>query len=172
MRCHPKFRHSNKKITKEEFFKRIEKTDYCWNWIGFKDRSGYGFIKWDGRHQRSHRIMYMIHHNIVLPKGRGSSGTIVLHKCDNTSCVNPDHLFLGTQLDNVRDMMNKGRGNHPGIKGIKNGMAKLNEILVKEIRKYKKNNPNISQKNIGKLFNVSQMTICRVLNRVLWGHVK
>lgn len=73
----------------------------CWIWQGAKTPRGYGQIG-SGR-QYVHRIVY---HVLVGPVGK----MFVLHKCDNPSCVNPAHLFLGTQADNVRDMWNKGRG--------------------------------------------------------------
>ena len=85
----------------------------CWEWTGARLPSGYGFItrnlKIDGRRKGvtiyAHRMSYEIH-NGEIPEGLQA-----LHSCDNPSCPNPDHLFIGTQQDNVDDMMSKGRHN-------------------------------------------------------------
>ena len=77
----------------------------CWIWMGCVNREGYGQVSVDGRLQRAHRVFFGLD---KIPKGM-----LVCHKCDVPSCVNPDHLFLGTQTDNILDMMSKGRGrNH------------------------------------------------------------
>ena len=93
--------------------KHNEVTD-CWEWQGGINNSGpgYGMIRdteYNGM-RTTHRVSYEIHHG-EIPKGK-----LVLHKCDNTLCVNPDHLFLGTHLDNTLDMIQKGRHNHYGVK--------------------------------------------------------
>lgn len=90
--------------------KNILKTDSCWEWQKRKDRDGYGMV--DGvlrKHygQRAHRASYQIY------KGEIPKGMVVMHTCDNRSCVNPNHLVIGTQKDNVRDCRDKGRLN-PG----------------------------------------------------------
>ena len=87
----------------ERFLDKIEKTSSCWNWLASKDRDGYGRIKISGRTFQAHRASWDIH-NGSIPEGMS-----VLHHCDNPSCVNPFHLFLGTALDNVRDRDAKGR---------------------------------------------------------------
>lgn len=82
----------------------------CWNWTGAKDEKGYGAINLggDGPAIKAHRVSYEIHVG-PIPQGVGFHGTCVLHRCDNASCVNPLHLFLGTVIDNNRDMHQKGR---------------------------------------------------------------
>lgn len=80
----------------------------CWNWIGWKDRKGYGQAHFQSKRFFSHRLSWIFY------KGEIPIGLYVCHKCDNPSCCNPDHLFLGTQKDNIQDMMKKGRGNIKG----------------------------------------------------------
>ena len=101
------------------------------------------------------------------PIGRG---LFVLHKCDVRACVNPNHLFLGTQGDNMDDMDAKGRRVTKSSPGSANGSAKLSEKAVKEIiERYALG--NISCVNLGLLFNVGPTTIHRIVTRKGWGHL-
>lgn len=75
----------------------------CWEWNGALRTDGYGILKIDGRNDGAHRYSYILHN------GEIGEGLLVLHKCDNRSCVNPDHLFLGTIKDNTDDKIKKGR---------------------------------------------------------------
>ena len=96
----------------ERFFEKITKTDKCWIWNATKNIYGYGIIQLAGRHgkrQMAHRISYEIHYGEVDKK------FFVCHKCDNPCCVNPEHLFLGTQKDNMNDCSIKGRTNKQKI---------------------------------------------------------
>src|ERR1700749_4969342 len=91
---------------KERFFNKVTKTDNCWLWIGGTINKGYGNFTWGrGVNILAHRFSYEIH------KGKIPEGKIILHSCDNPICVNPEHLTIGTQQDNVNDMMNKNRMN-------------------------------------------------------------
>ena len=91
----------------DTFWKYVDKCRIggCWLWTGAKTGVGYGSFRGKG----AHRVSWERHHGRAVP-GR----KMVLHRCDNRACVNPDHLFLGSQLDNVRDMMAKGRGRGRG----------------------------------------------------------
>ena len=97
----------------------------CWIWTACSNGDGYGLIAINSQPSRAHRVSWSLHKGII------PDGVNVLHKCDNPSCVNPDHLFLGTQQDNVTDMIQKNRHNH---RGEANGKAKLNDDKVREIR--------------------------------------
>lgn len=88
------------------FFKKIEKTETCWNWTASTNGRGYGQFGLGARklgNIKAHRYSWWLH-NCDIP-----DGMCVLHKCDNPTCVNPDHLFLGTKQDNSRDMYTKQR---------------------------------------------------------------
>jgi hypothetical protein len=75
----------------------------CWEWVGSVNKAGYGSIYVDGKNVRAHRYSYLLHY------GPFDGNLFVCHKCDNPKCVNPEHLFLGTCLDNTRDSVRKGR---------------------------------------------------------------
>lgn len=97
----------------------------CVEWSGRVALSGYGVAKVDGKNQLAHRLAWR--------EGRGEipAGLLVCHSCDNRTCVNLEHLFLGTHLDNNRDMLRKGRD---GLVGEKNPRAKLSLETVRQIR--------------------------------------
>jgi hypothetical protein len=95
------------------FWEKVDKpggADACWLWTGTPDVNGYGKLWWfdhTNKGKFAHRISWELH-NGPIP-----DGLFVLHSCDNPPCVNPKHLFLGTQLDNMRDMVAKGRDRNP-----------------------------------------------------------
>jgi len=90
--------------TKESFLKKVRiKSSGCWHFTGAINTTGYGVVGFKGKVWQAHRLSYYFH-NGAIP-----DGLMVLHKCDNRRCVNPDHLFLGTAKDNTQDMINKGR---------------------------------------------------------------
>lgn len=102
----------NRQITIDEsllkrFWEKVEKTADCWIWKAYKNRQGYGRIGTSaGKSINATRVCWVIH-NGPIPEGY-----FICHKCDNPSCVKPDHLFLGTRQDNIDDMMRKKRSRH------------------------------------------------------------
>lgn len=95
----------------DRFHALVDKSGDCWEWTGNKNMLGYGMIWYDGKNIRAHRVSYLIFN------GDLSDNLFVCHKCDNPSCVNPSHLFLGTSKDNMRDMIKKGRAKM-GVKSV------------------------------------------------------
>ena len=95
--------------TEDRFWAKVDKTDSCWLWTAAKVRHGYGLFHWpQGDRQAqgtAHRYSWRLH------RGEIPAEMFVLHRCDNPSCVNPDHLFLGTHRENMKDKMAKGRWN-------------------------------------------------------------
>ncbi len=82
---------------------KIVRSEGCWTWTGSHDTGGYPHVWWNGKLRRASRVIYEICRGPI-------GGYHVLHHCDNQGCVNPDHFFLGSNADNVRDMVAKGRG--------------------------------------------------------------
>jgi HNH endonuclease len=127
----------------------------CWEWIGTQDRHGYGRISVRNRVIKAHIVSYRIH---VGP----TNGKCVLHKCDNPSCINPEHLWLGSFKDNTQDMLAKGRN----CKGMDQHSAKLTEKSVKEILASHDSNVVLAA-----CYGVNRSVISRIRSRKAWGHV-
>ncbi len=136
----------------------------CWKWTDKPVKNGYAQFGIGGKSYRANRISYS------LFKGKIPKGKFVLHHCDNPICVNPKHLFIGTQKDNIRDCINKGRFTI----GSKNGCSKLTENQVKEIRSLygKYGHRGLIQRKLAKLFNVSRVLISDITRGKTWKHVK
>lgn len=131
----------------------------CWLWDGRVTIFGYGQITLYGKGEQAHRASWR------LFRGPIHDGMCVLHKCDVRSCVNPDHLWLGTQVENIADMVGKGRQGSRA-KGVKNHNAKLTEEAVRTILR-----STWSHSELAAQFGVNQSHISRIKNRVSWGWV-
>lgn len=170
----------SKADTKTRFMAKVnKKEDGCWNWIGSTDRKGYGKLsigngrKPDGTRGNSmvsaHRVAYELFIG-PIPAAAGFHGTCVLHKCDNPSCVNPEHLFLGSNADNVHDMDAKGRRVNRQALGSAHGNAKLTEAKVIAIHQLIKSNTK-TQTEIALEFGVCLATVNHIAKGRLWSHV-
>lgn len=138
----------------------------CWEWLGERTRFGYGSITL-GQRRLGNRIRvgahrYFYEHLV----GAIPSGKRVCHSCDNPGCVNPEHLWLGTDADNMADMRQKGRAGRKGPDGSRNAASKLTEAQVIEIR-----SSNLPPKRLAERFNVSELTVRYALRRVTWKHI-
>lgn len=89
------------------FWEKVVKTESCWLWMGAKNRCGYGQLTYQKKHITAHRASLMIH-GVEIP-----AGMMVCHSCDNPPCVNPQHLWIGTNSDNQKDSVRKGRNVPP-----------------------------------------------------------
>lgn len=146
----------------KRFFERhVIKQDGCWGWNGKLHKSGYTSMMYGKTQTNGHRISYMIH------KGSIPEGLLVLHKCDNRSCTNPKHLFLGTHKDNVIDMYNKGRANSQK-KNCK-CFTKLTDTQVKEIKEKLKLGVTVAR--IARDCGISNGAIYAIKKGVTWKHV-
>lgn len=141
----------------EEKYTRKGKNE-CWEWLTGKDKDGYGKFWMNNKDNRAHQVSY------VFYVGE-TKGLFVCHTCDNPSCVNPNHLFLGTSQDNMDDKIRKGRDS----KGETNGMAKLTEKQVREIR-YRLGLGH-KKRHIARDFNVSDFAIHSIHKGKTWVHV-
>lgn len=148
----------------ERFWQKVDKLspDDCWEWKGGKSPQGYGVIAVNQRGQIASRVSYEMHFGSI------PDGLCVLHKCDNPSCVNPAHLFLGTNSDNVADREAKGR-NKPRY-GAENGMAELTNDRVIDIReRFAKGERQV---DLAKDHGVTRGTIWKIVHHRIWRHVK
>ena len=133
-----------------------EPTTGCWLWERGMSKDGYGHVEWQARGHMAHRLSYF-----------GKTGEwprVVRHRCDNPSCVNPEHLLGGTALDNKNDSIARGRHAF----GVRNGHAKLTDSDVVEIRALAGKLP---QRAIAAHYGVNNSVVCRTINGVAWAHV-
>ena len=137
------------------------KESECIEWNG-NIRQGYGRFYLNGKWLTAHRVSWMMN-NGPIPEGM-----LILHKCDNSSCVNIKHLFIGTQRDNVLDMIRKKR--HKVLKGSANPNSKLNEFKVVQIRDLY-GEGNTSYAKLAREFCVSPKLIELVIKRIVWRTV-
>jgi hypothetical protein len=139
-------------------------TDDCWEWLTYKDKDGYGRFKINPKdQQQAHRIVYQ-YYNGPIPKG-----LFVCHWCDNPSCNNPNHLFLGTVQDNNQDRKNKG--NYIGLKGDKCPAAVLTERKIWEMCNLINSGELKNLDDIVNKYNISKPHIRQILNGNGWENI-
>ncbi len=145
----------------ERFWEKVDKKadGECWNWLASKNQEGYGQFKIDGKMIKAHRVVY------ELVNGKIENDLFVLHKCDNPMCCNPKHLYLGTQQDNMTDMVNNNR--HAKLKGENHGRAILTLKQVNEIRELYRSR-KCNQKQLSLMYNIYQGNISDIINNKTW----
>lgn len=144
------------------FWDKVNKTDACWLWTGGLSDNGYGKAQFGTKIRLAHRISYELATGVPVPDGMN-----VCHSCDNKACVNPDHLWIGSQLENIHDMLAKERHNKsPNVFGEAHPLAKLTDAKVRLIRKIQ-----CSDAEAARRFGVSPSLISLVRKRKVWRHV-
>lgn len=138
----------------ERFWAKVEKSSDCWEWRANRTNRGYGLVHMNGRTVSAHRLSY------EWAKGPIPKGMYVCHSCDNPSCVNPDHLWLGDQAANMADAATKGR--------VAN--TKLTAEIVAEIRR-KYAGGGVTQRQLAVEYGVDQQVVWSVITRRTWRHV-
>jgi len=136
--------------------------DECWNWTANKAH-GYGRFLLDRKWRQAHRVAWRLSGGII------PDGMWILHSCDNPSCVNPRHLFLGTRQDNMDDMKSKGRTKGNAMKGEKNPSSKLKEGEVLAIRALGSKGKWTKQE-IATAYKISHQTVSDIILRRKWRH--
>jgi len=142
----------------QRFWASVNKTAGCWEWAKSKHHGGYGAVGIKGKALHAHRVAWELTYG-PIPKGQH-----VLHHpflCNNASCVRPDHLYLGTHADNMRDRTVSGRT----LKGEKNPGAKLTRAQVEEIRQLK---GSVGQRTAARMYAVTKSTIARIYRGETW----
>lgn len=149
------------------FMKYVRVSPDCWEWVGAKS-GGYGSFGVEKRILRAHRFMW------AAVNGAIPAGMCICHRCDNPACVNPGHLFLGTNHDNVMDRVAKGRSVvseafvRTSAPGERNRHAKLTEADVLRIRSLRGSH---STRQLMAMYGVTKTAINKIVNRTAWRHI-
>lgn len=147
----------------QSFWGKVRITPGCWIWVAQTSSSGYGKISLARRFgftTYAHRLSWIIHFGFI-PEGMN-----VCHNCDTPHCINPHHLFLGTQQDNVDDMMSKDRGRFTPHLGEENGNSRLTRDDIIDIRNSPKTRQELSHQ-----YGISKSMIGKIVNFRSWRHL-
>lgn len=144
----------------DRFWRNVRKAEGCWLWTASCTSHGYGQIMIAGRMMRAHRVAWLLTYGAI------PDGLVVRHKCDNAPCCNPNHLEIGTQLDNVADMLGRERN----VRGDRCGQSKLTNEQVAEIKALLASSP-LRLVDIAEKFGVTKSAIAHISAGDNWGHV-
>ena len=158
----------------DRFWAKVQKSDECWIWTANRNRRGYGKFCLNKRQEPAHRVVYMLTYGDIPP------GAWVLHHCDNPSCVRPDHLYLGTHQDNMRDRQERNRvarGDSNGsrtrpdriLHGEQCSWAKLTIEQIVAIRQ-EYTTTRITLHQLAAKYGVSKSEIHNVVKRKVWNY--
>jgi HNH endonuclease len=167
---------------KEKLLNKTKIINECWEWQGSVTNAGYGKIRSGNKHLATHRLSY------ELFKGEIPEGKLVCHSCDNKLCVNPDHLWLGSQKENIQDAKKKGIlpkqfgrkhseetlkklkfRKRPDKRGEKHHLRKLKNDDVFKIRELLEQ--GLTQTEISKIYEVSSSVISNIKRKKSWSHI-
>ena len=156
---------------KERFEQKYQPVPWtgCWIWTAASKEHGYGVIGIGTRKEgliKAHRLSYILH------KGEIPEDKVVMHKCNNPSCVNPDHLEAGTRKENQRYMVNCGRLKIPDNRGERATWSKLTEAAAKEIIDAFATKTKGTGTSLAKKFNVSRAAIYEIWGGKNWKHLR
>lgn len=144
------------------FWAKVKLTSSCWQWNGARFKHGYGQVRIGKKLILAHRIAWTLTHR------NGPGNLDVLHRCDNILCVRPDHLFLGTHADNMRDMAIKGRSS----RGEQHSSAKLTWVQVREMRKlFIPGHPEFGGMAFAKKYGMDNSYISAIIRGRYWKEV-
>jgi hypothetical protein len=156
------------KTAEQRFWAKVDTSGECWVWTACKLPRGYGQFFHEGGKVYAHRFIWTVMHGDI------PDDLEICHRCDNPSCVRPDHLFLGTRTDNMRDCVTKGRFRfHPFPKGhpymVKVRPSKLTEVDVRAIRLQYKQGETITE--LARSFGVTRSCVGFIVRRQTWKHI-
>jgi len=139
------------------FLNKVDFTDTCWLWNRSLVNYGYGVYRSGDKMVRPHRFSWEKFNGEIL------NGLLVCHKCDVRSCVNPNHLFLGTHKDNLQDMYKKGR--RKASHGEKHYRSKLKDSQIQEIKElYSRGRTKFNQRELSEIYKIERSVISRIVN--------
>lgn len=162
--CYRTYQLNTDRPIAERFWEKVEKTAGCWLWTGQKHPQGYGFL--DIKNSSNKRVV-LIASRVIWEWENGPipDGMQVCHSCDNPPCVNPAHLFLGTNQDNIDDKVAKGRQ----MKGEAVPNSIVTEAEVIEMRR--RHAAGEMQKDLAVEFGISRPTMSNIIRGVTWKHL-
>lgn len=149
----------------DRFWKKVDQSGECWEWTAAHNAFGYGKIG-IAKYRctaKAHRVSW------TMSNGRIPEGLFVCHRCDNPKCVRPDHLFLGTPLDNASDCAKKGRVRNGQISGESHGRSVLSSDDVRSIRSRRALGESI--RSIANDFPVTRTAVRSAANGRNWTHL-
>jgi hypothetical protein len=153
-----------KQTAEERFWPRVNKTEGCWLWTGTRDGGGFGYFRSERQRIKAHRFSWILSFGPIQP------GKVVIRNCSNILCVRPDHLFVGTQRENIAHATAKGRmSTTPKIWGEQHNFVKLKSAQALEIRAVAAQ--GVAPADIAAKFGVTQSNICYIVRRKTWKHL-
>lgn len=150
----------------ERFWEKVDKNpdkNGCWNWIAHTDRKGYGVLRIGEQMVHSNRVAWMVTYGDI------PNGLFVCHHCDNRLCCNPEHLFLGNNQDNMRDMARKGRGRNSPSYGESHPNSKVTQRDVEEMRRLY-GTGKYTYYQLAPLFGISYQNVGNIITRKTWNY--